>query len=666
MEYIFRKGTILFFFCLVLLNSNAAFSQPARGLLFNEDFDGNTLHPNLVPVPFHQYRTTPLANGCLGGPGSLILTLNPFLFVGKPACPGVNWINKTDHTQILPGKAQSGRMLLVDVVVGSLQTSPTTVKKGDFTPVWRSPPVQVQESREYQFETYAINVMGSPNSLTRYQPNLQLWVTQSGQPDKLIRLMPVSQNLAGDPGTHVLYEGMNGIYEWKLIAGRISTLVSGAATFEIRARTDEESYNDFALDDISIYRTAVMTNVSVESTSPASGQILTRWTQPLEGISALQAPFEFRLYRASGQSVNQQFQHIFTTTDPGITSFTDQNLNTRDNTYIYKTEFYFTTAPGKLQLLETPAMASSVRLTAESNNTGIDLFWTYNVPWENSKRKHVIYREINGVFTAIDSIAAGPNGGQYTDRGTFNNQPLKIDKTYCYYIQTIGTFTNPGLPPLVRNNSQVFCVTLRDKIPPCPPALSVSPLNCDSVERTPLLPPFENKLRWKPVINGNCQNDIREFNLYVRLPESSDFEKIATTGNTVFIHKNLPAPTGCYAVTAVDSSGNESKFSNVVCQEVCFFVDLPNIITPNNDGLNDTFRPRQPAFIRRVNFSVYNRWGVKVYGKTTGPAIDWPGVSDNGNQLPGGIYYYLADIEFAGKDQGNTRKIFKGWVEVTR
>ena len=132
------------------------------------------------------------------------------------------------------------------------------------------------------------------------------------------------------------------------------------------------------------------------------------------------------------------------------------------------------------------------------------------------------------------------------------------------------------------------------------------------------------------------------------------------------MHQNLQVPTACYAVTAIDSSGNESARSNIVCQEVCFFLELPNIITPNGDNRNDTFRPRQSAFIRSVNFKVYNRWGVEVFSKVTGPSIEWGGVNNSGTRVPDGIYYYLAEIEFASPNPESSRRTFKGWVEVTR
>jgi hypothetical protein len=79
-------------------------------------------------------------------------------------------------------------------------------------------------------------------------------------------------------------------------------------------------------------------------------------------------------------------------------------------------------------------------------------------------------------------------------------------------------------------------------------------------------------------------------------------------------------------------------------------VFVPNIITPNSDKQNETFRPLfscQPASLK-----VFSRWGQAVF-ETESYRNDW-----DASNLSAGIYYYLLrDAE------GRTAK---GWVEVRR
>jgi gliding motility-associated-like protein len=104
-----------------------------------------------------------------------------------------------------------------------------------------------------------------------------------------------------------------------------------------------------------------------------------------------------------------------------------------------------------------------------------------------------------------------------------------------------------------------------------------------------------------------------------------------------------------------------------VCKDNCFFFLLPNIITPNGDGKNDVFRPDpRAAFIRSTKFTVFNRWGVKVYESSADPYINWPGTNNDGKRLNDGIYYYEAEVDFITIDPAKERTKYKGWVEIVR
>jgi len=77
---------------------------------------------------------------------------------------------------------------------------------------------------------------------------------------------------------------------------------------------------------------------------------------------------------------------------------------------------------------------------------------------------------------------------------------------------------------------------------------------------------------------------------------------------------------------------------------------IPNIITPNGDGVNDTFRPVFSCLPAALD--VYSRWGKLLYR-----AADYHNSWD-AQGLPDGVYYYLL------RDTAGRRA--KGWVEVVR
>lgn len=76
---------------------------------------------------------------------------------------------------------------------------------------------------------------------------------------------------------------------------------------------------------------------------------------------------------------------------------------------------------------------------------------------------------------------------------------------------------------------------------------------------------------------------------------------------------------------------------------------IPNVLTPNNDGINDIFLVNYSGS-QNFSMQIFDRWGVKLYesnNKTKG----WDGNHASGEAVPEGIYYYLVktgDREFTG------------------
>jgi len=68
---------------------------------------------------------------------------------------------------------------------------------------------------------------------------------------------------------------------------------------------------------------------------------------------------------------------------------------------------------------------------------------------------------------------------------------------------------------------------------------------------------------------------------------------------------------------------------------------MPNIFTPNGDGLNDLFLPIyavSPKWVKVDDFYILDRWGLEVYSYATGDP-GWDG-KVNGKEANNGVYYY--------------------------
>ncbi len=77
----------------------------------------------------------------------------------------------------------------------------------------------------------------------------------------------------------------------------------------------------------------------------------------------------------------------------------------------------------------------------------------------------------------------------------------------------------------------------------------------------------------------------------------------------------------------------------------CF--DMPNAFTPNGDAVNGTFGPLfYGADTEVLSFTVYNRWGQKVF-ESTRDNVNWDGRKD-GKDAPSDVYAYVIRVRFAG------------------
>ena len=80
---------------------------------------------------------------------------------------------------------------------------------------------------------------------------------------------------------------------------------------------------------------------------------------------------------------------------------------------------------------------------------------------------------------------------------------------------------------------------------------------------------------------------------------------------------------------------------------------VPNIITPNGDGVNDFFIIT--GLKELTNFYVYNRWGKKVL-----EILDYQNNFDGGDLVDGRYFYRLA------KQDGSIIEGFEGWFDIKR
>ncbi len=383
----------------------------------------------------------------------------------------------------------------------------------------------------------------------------------------------------------------------------------------------------------------VMTNVSIITTDVATGKVYVAWSSPkVIDTAQTPGPFEYRLLR-SNDFIGSNFTQVATFASINDTIFTDSLLNTQDTPWSYKVEFWNMTS-GNIFKIGEALKASSVFLTTSPTDNTVQLSWQSQTPWTNNQ--YVVYRlsVTTAIFDIVDTVVTT----------IYNDTGLANDSTFCYKIMSIGGYTSSGFTNPLINFSQEKCEVPLDNVLPCAPEIVTAKSTC-----------LEKKveLSWtKPP--SNCGDDVLRYEVYFTATKTNTPALIAVLdgiNTTTFTQTNSDSLRGCYYVVSVDSVGNRSNLGSPSCVETCPFYELPNIFTPNGDGINDVMTPFPYRFISSVELAFFNRWGNKVF-ETTDLDIKWKGTVDNGSKkLSDGVYFYTGTVNEIFLDGIVARKI---------
>ncbi|AEM70728.1 hypothetical protein Murru_1688 [Allomuricauda ruestringensis DSM 13258] len=106
-----------------------------------------------------------------------------------------------------------------------------------------------------------------------------------------------------------------------------------------------------------------------------------------------------------------------------------------------------------------------------------------------------------------------------------------------------------------------------------------------------------------------------------------------TTSNTYTIDRG-----GAFSARVVDSNGCEvvqSTSMNLVD------ISIPDFFTPNNDGQNDYWNPKNTELFPDIETYIFDRYGRKI--KVMGQSEEWNGEYDS-KAMPSGDYWYIVKL----------------------
>lgn len=105
---------------------------------------------------------------------------------------------------------------------------------------------------------------------------------------------------------------------------------------------------------------------------------------------------------------------------------------------------------------------------------------------------------------------------------------------------------------------------------------------------------------------------------------------------------------GIYSLTVSAAPLGCSTTETITVHKDCY-IDIPNAFTPNGDGVNDFFFPRQllSRKVTRFRMQLFNRWGQQVFNTTASAGHGWDG-RFNDQPQPQGVYIYQIEVTIDG------------------
>lgn len=142
---------------------------------------------------------------------------------------------------------------------------------------------------------------------------------------------------------------------------------------------------------------------------------------------------------------------------------------------------------------------------------------------------------------------------------------------------------------------------------------------------------------------------------------------IADSAYTFMIIGNFFDDANTDTLNFPDSIGNFRSFYYVddVCVStdsclcdscIVFPLSIPNIFTPNQDGINDFFKINGLQNGDKV--SIFNRWGQLVF-KTEDINNFWDGTTLKGSLCPDGVYFYIIEQKKSAKTKTGTLHLLR-------
>ncbi|MEM6632284.1 MAG: gliding motility-associated C-terminal domain-containing protein, partial [Bacteroidota bacterium] len=212
-----------------------------------------------------------------------------------------------------------------------------------------------------------------------------------------------------------------------------------------------------------------------------------------------------------------------------------------------------------------------------------------------------------------------------------------------FFPEASYLWENGSMDPIREVNSAGWFVIRRDYL---------GCLRSDSLFIIPTIP--ELSLRPDTLI---CLSD--SVRLFTNPRKATLLWEDGSTANERFVRES-----GLYTVIATNRCASAQASMSLMVEDCTCQLLLPNVFTPNQDGLHEQFFPELDCEVETYSLEVFDRWGHVLF-TSEDPTLGWDGTDTQGNALKEGVYFY--QLLYRGADRWNQQNIRrKGNVLLVR
>ncbi len=128
------------------------------------------------------------------------------------------------------------------------------------------------------------------------------------------------------------------------------------------------------------------------------------------------------------------------------------------------------------------------------------------------------------------------------------------------------------------------------------------------------------------------------------------------TNSGSFVSSTVIDTPGLYYMQVHNDCGYVSKNIPVEMRDCEVVFEMPNIVTPNGDQINDLLTPSRVKNISEIKTTLFNRWGQVIF-ETSDPEIKWDGAL-----YTDGVYYWK--VEYVDSHSG--RNELQGFFQLIK